>query len=92
MSSHPFDYGNDCVTKVTTERMIVAAGLSKMETEILYLRMAHDWQYDEIAKYIGKTYYGRTDDNPLWEGSIRYKMEKSLEKLRKVALKMHLLE
>jgi hypothetical protein len=81
----PHDYGDSVVNKAALEKLLAQADLSELDTEILYLRIGYGWQLDDIAEYVGQKYYGRTAENPLWERAIRYRLEKSLKTLRRIA-------
>jgi hypothetical protein len=86
MSKHAYDYGEDCVTKLTVNKLVQRAGLSDIDVEILFLRFTLGWNYVDIAVLIGQKYYGKgKDDTPLWDRSIRHRVERSIRKLRAAA-------
>lgn len=85
MSKHAWEYGDDEVARATLERLIQRANLSEIDTEILLLRYGSGLLYEDIAKLIGEKYFGRTAENPLWERSIRYRLNKAVLSLRQLA-------
>lgn len=77
-----YDFGERELAAATVDKLMNAANLSEMDREILYLLYVEDWRRQDIAKYIGEKYEGRTPDNPLSEGTIRYRVKGILESLR----------
>lgn len=85
MIKHANDYGTAEVHKADFDRLCKLASLSDEDKELLYLRVGCNWQYEEIARHIGSKYGNRAADKPMWEGTMRARLKKILQTLRKIA-------
>lgn len=77
-----YDFDSKEIASATVEKLIKTANLSEAEQEILYLLYTEEWSHAEIARHIGEKYEGRSRENPLTEGTIRYRLKGILERLR----------
>lgn len=66
------------LSKLSAKRIFDEVSLSEEEVDILVLRFSYEWFYEDIGEYVGMKYRGK----PYREGTIRYKLNKSLEAIR----------
>ena len=67
-------YIDPLLSKATAVKIFKACNLSDEQVDILVLRFSYDWYYQDIGHYIGIKYRGK----PYREGTIRYKLNKTL--------------
>lgn len=84
----PAEYGDDIINRRSLDKLYEAAELSELDIEILELKIGKGWTFAEVADEIGRKFLGRTNDNPLWEGSIRHRLRGIMARLRKSGLKV----
>src|SRR5690606_32306735 len=77
------EYGEDHINSITVERLFERIELSELDRQIVWLKFGLDWTFKEIADEIGRKFLGRTEDNPLWEGSVRHRLKRILFEIRK---------
>jgi hypothetical protein len=81
---HINEYGAPEIAKATIAKLFLQAELTEVDKRIIYLRFGCDWHYADIAKEIGEKFYNRSPENPMWEGTIRYRVKIIMKTLRKM--------
>jgi len=66
------------ISKISARQIFDAVSLSEEDIDILVLRFSYEWFYEDIGEYVGMKYRGK----PYREGTIRYKLNKSLTTIR----------
>ena len=71
-------FGSLELSSIDLNMALRKANFSDENKEILWLRLAEDWYFGEIARYVGKKYRGYS----YTEGAIRYRVTQLLAQLR----------